>query len=87
MMADGVTHGLSQMPPWGWALLLLGSGGAGTLSGLSLEHHEHCAEKEELLRAESELEAARSAVEAANATIRSLIEVIKQNQQSDGWIE
>ena len=87
MMADGVAQGLTQMPPWGWALLLLGSGGAGTLSGLSLESHEGCVERTELIQSESELQSARSALEAANATVQSLIEVIKQNQKNDGWIE
>ena len=86
-MADGA-NALNQMPPWGWGILLLGSGGGiGTLSGLSMESHEGCAEQSDLLRAESELRAAQTSLNSANATIQSLIEVIKQNKSSDGWIE
>lgn len=86
-MADGAANAIAQMPPWGWGLLLLGSGGGiGTLSGLSLESHEGCAERSELLRVESDLESARGSLDSANATIQSLIEVIKENK-NQGWIE
>jgi hypothetical protein len=81
-MAEAAAHGLAQMPPWGWGLLLLGSGGGiGTLSGLSLESHES-----ELVSVEGQLQSARTSLDSANATIQSLIEVIKQKQNS-GWIE
>lgn len=85
-MADGAAATLSQMPPWGWALLLLGSGGAGTLSGLSLESHEQCAPVADLALTESELELAKASVAAANATIQSLIDLLQENK-STGWIE
>jgi hypothetical protein len=76
------------MPPWGWGLLLLGSGGGiGTLSGLSLEDHEGCAERSELVELEADLEAARVGLESSQATIQSLIEVIKEAKSSQGWIE
>ena len=88
MMGDGAAaHGLAQMPPWGWGLLLLGSGGGiGTLSGLSLESHDGCAERSELVSVEAQLQQARVSLDSANATIQSLIEVIKENKSS-GWIE
>jgi hypothetical protein len=88
-MADGTANALTQMPPWAWGLLLLGSGGGiGTLSGLSLEGHENCAERSTLLKLETDLQSARNGLEGANTTIQSLIEVIKQNKSSnDGWIE
>ena len=86
-MGDGAAATLAQMPPWGWALLLLGSGGAGTLSGLSLGDHDQCAPASELARAESDLQAAQTALTAANATVQSLIEVIKDHNKSEGWIE
>ncbi len=87
-MADGTANAIAQMPPWGWGLLLLGSGGGiGTLSGLSLEDHEQCADRGELLKVEADLDAARGAVASANATISSLIEVIKENKSNEGWIE
>lgn len=86
-MAEAAAHGLAQMPPWGWGLLLLGGGGGiGTLSGLSLESHEGCAEQSELVELEADLQAARVGLESSQATIQSLIEVIKQKQNS-GWIE
>lgn len=86
-MADAGANTFAQMPPWGWGLLLLGSGGGiGTLSGLSLESHEQCAEKSDLISAQSDLAAAQTALNSANATIQSLIEVIKENKNS-GWIE
>ena len=86
-MGETAAHGLAQMPPWGWGLLLLGSGGGiGTLSGLSLESHENCAEKSELVTVEAQLQSARTSLDSANATILSLIEVIKEKQNS-GWIE
>ncbi len=75
------------LPVVGWGLLLLGSGGGiGTLSGLSLESHEGCAEQSELVSVEGQLQSARTSLDSANATIQSLIEVIKQKQNS-GWIE
>ena len=86
-MAEGAAHGLAQMPPWGWGLLLLGGGGGiGTLSGLSLESHEQCADRSELVSVEAQLQSARTGLDSANATIQSLIEVIKEKQNS-GWIE
>lgn len=87
-MSEAAAQGLASMPPWGWGLLLLGSGGGiGTLSGLSLESHEGCAERSELLQAESQLQSARTSLDAANSTITSLIEVIKDHNKSQGWIE
>ncbi len=83
-MSEG--NPLAQMPPWGWGLLLLGSGGGiGTLGGLNMGDHETCADKQELLKSQSDLESARNAIEAGNATIQSLIEVIKT--KNNGWIE
>lgn len=87
-MADGTANAIAQMPPWGWGLLLLGSGGGiGTLSGLSLESHDGCAERSELVELEADLEAARAGLESSQATIQSLIEVIKEAKSSTGWIE
>ncbi len=87
-MSEPTAHGLAAMPPWGWGLLLLGSGGGiGTLSGLSLESHENCVEREELIQAQGQLQGAHSSLDAANATILSLIEVIKDHNKSEGWIE
>ena len=86
-MADG-SNALNQMPPWGWGILLLGSGGGiGTLSGLSMGDNSDCVEPLEMIRVESELQAAHVSLSAANATIQSLIEVIKENKSNDGWIE
>ena len=87
-MADGTANALAQMPPWGWGLLLLGSGGGiGTLSGLSLGEAQECPERSELAKAEADLEAARVGLESSQATIQSLIEVIKEAKSSTGWIE
>lgn len=87
-MAEGTANALAQMPPWGWGLLLLGSGGGiGTLSGLSLGETEECPERSELAKAEADLEAARVGLESSQATIQSLIEVIKEAKSSQGWIE
>ncbi len=84
-MGDG--SGLSQMPPWGWGLLLLGSGGGiGTLSGLNMSTPEDCMSAADVAKLESDLVSARAGLTAANATIQSLIEVIKDNNNS-GWIE
>ena len=86
-VSEGAANALGSMPPWGWALLLLGSGGAGTLSGLSLESHENCAERSEVLALEGDLEGDRVALDSANATIQSLIDVIKDQKNQSGWIE
>ena len=86
-MGETAAHGLAQMPPWGWGLLLLGSGGGiGTLSGLSIGESAECPEKIELAQTEADLKAARVGLESSQATILSLIEVIKE-KQSSGWIE
>ena len=86
-MTDSVNP-LNTMPPWGWGILLLGSGGGiGAFSGLSMGDQSDCAEPLELMRVESELQAAQNSLNAANATIQSLIEVIKNHDKNDGWIE
>ena len=88
-MADGPTAAIASMPPWGWGLLLLsgGAGGIGTFSGLNTGGHENCADRDELIDLEADLQSARNGLEASNATIQSLIDVIKEQKRRDGWIE
>ena len=66
---------MGNIPPWVWAILLLGGGsGVGTLTGLEMGggDHEQC---EELERRVDEAEAAR---EAMASSISALTDVIRQ---------
>ena len=75
---------MGNVPPWVWAVLLLGGGsGVGTLNGLEMGgNHDKC---EELERRVDEAEAAR---ESMAASITALTDVIKQcNNPMGGWIE
>ena len=84
-MADG--NPLSQMPPWGWALLILGGGGgSGAISGVGLEKHDECIEQEELLRSEAQVESARTALDSMQQSMSSLIKVLKDCKSSP-WVE
>ena len=86
-MADGAANAMAQMPPWGWGLLLLGSGGGiGTLTGFSMEDHENCAERSDLVRAEAEVSAAQTALQSTSASMDSLIKVLKDCKSSP-WVE
>ena len=88
MSEGGGSNPFASFPPWIWAIVLLGGGGGiGTFSGLSMESHENCAEKSELLQLQSDLDSARNGLLSANETIQSLIEVIKDKNSPNGWIE
>jgi|TARA_R110002020_G_scaffold472329_1_gene700213 hypothetical protein len=84
-MSDG--NPISQMPPWGWGLLLLGGGGGiGAISGVGIEKHEECVEKEELLRAEAKVEATQTSLDSMQQSMSALIKVLKDCQSSP-WVE
>ena len=84
-MADG--NPLTQMAPWGWALLILGGGGGiGAISGVGFEKHDECVDPQDLLRAESQLEAAQVAVQTTSKSMESLIKVLKDCKSSP-WVE
>jgi len=74
-MAEG--NPLSQMPPWGWGLLVLSGGGMGTL-GLTREGHDQCVSRDELIEVETDLEVAQNTLASTNETIDSLIKVIRE---------
>ena len=86
-MGDGAANALAQMPPWGWGLLLLGSGGGiGTLSGMSLGENEDCIQESDLVRAEAEAAAAQAAMQSTAKSMDALIKVLKECKSSP-WIE
>lgn len=81
-MSEAGQSGLHAVPPWAWALMLLGGGGAG-IGGMSIggNHDDKC---EELEKRVDEAESARAAM---SASIGALTDVIKQCNPGNGWIE